>query len=549
MTRPGARLLAALSLALAYPLLLAACGGGTDDGPTGRVSVALAPGARGENDNVWVTVRAAWFHQSAEAPWDAKAPGWRRFSIDGGTTVNLAAPGGGALLPLADDLALPEGTYRQVAVVLASTEDPLEEAAAAAGLLANNQVDRGARRAPLRVPNADQGIRAFGTFRVSAGSVRRIALVLEPWRDVLPFDRGAAAEFLFKPLAEAVDLDGAGAVAGTLDRAAAADGAALFVVAAERAAAGADARRVLATSSVDPATGRFVLYPVPADTGRCDVVVRGTGYDEAVVHRVPVAAGTAPAASPTDLGPPLAMRAALLPGYRVGGTARPTGAAVRFYRRLPNEAALYEVATVQADPFSGRYGAPPLSVSPLWVGTYDGRGSDNAIRLTPIVPLDLSGNPDNGAYALRATAPFCLPGPAGFLPVTPAFAGTDLPLIALAAAFPPSGIGNVAAGTVGIPGAAGRLDNLVVFATLGGLVVNADVLGNPPPGPTRSSYAIADLAGGTAAAPWRPAVYGISAYGWTGASGTLWVGRPENLLADLSRGDGAADLVTLAPAP
>lgn len=73
------------------------------------------------------------------------------------------------------------------------------------------------------------------------------------------------------------------------------------------------------------------------------------------------------------------------------------------------------------------------------------------------------------------------------------------------------------------------MDNVVIFATFGGTILNALSLG-PVGDPPTINNAISNLPGGTAGATFSMASYGVSAYGWrTSVDNTLRIGSPVAL--------------------
>ncbi len=535
----------------------ASCGGGTAGTtppvPTGNVSVYLTDTPSYAFDNAWVTVTQVWFHQSDTAPFDnTTAAGWVRFTMPGGTTINLAAlSGDNNVVRVFDNLALAAGTYRQMLLFLEPTENSRTTSATAAGLAFNNQVDAGTLHAALRVPNAAQGIRVAGTFSVTGGALRRLAVDLNVGRDVLPFNRGTGPEFLLQPRPAVFDLDNAGAIVGFIDNAAAADNTALFEVLAEQFPTGQSAHVVRRAAAIDNATGRFVLYPLaPSTPGQLyDIVIRGVGWRTVIVTSVPVTAGSTPASGATILGTAtsrIPMTAAAIPDFRIAASITATTGALASFHQILGADPPYVIRQANFDPFSGTIADFPLSSDPLNVAPFiAGAFNGGTIVLSPAPPT-----PANGNYFLVAEAP--LYGAGSFPPptspnVTPSTIFSPVVITGLTPALP--AVQTAVGVSAALPIGDATLDNVVLFATYGGTILNA-----LPTGPATSSPVtgpIGNLPGGAAGAPFPAASYGISAYGWltTGTDNVLRVGPPGKL-ASTQTGDAIATFtMQRAPAP
>ncbi|MGE5188686.1 MAG: DUF4382 domain-containing protein, partial [Gemmatimonadota bacterium] len=507
---------------LLLALALSSCGGtaGTVPAGTGHVSVYLTDAPSYAFDNVWVTVKAVWFHKVETAPYDNTASGWVRFPLDNGATVNLAAlPGDSNVVKVFDNLALPAGTYRQILLFLAPTEGALMRSASDNGLAHNNQVDAGPLRAALRVPNATQGIRiADRVFQVDNGALLRIAIDLDVGRDVVPVNRGGISEFILKPRLRSFDLDNAGAIVGSIDLAAAADKTALFEVKAEQVDTGLNVRVVRRAAAVDNNTGRFVLYPL--DPGSYDLVIRGIGHRTCIVTGVgPVARGSTPAMNPATFTSPIAMDNAVLPDYRIGASLLPASSRVLFYQTMVGDSASYEIRVRHVDPFTGRFDNLVLSNDPILVAAYNS-GSPS------FAPGTITEG--SGGFTAIADAPFF--GRGLPLSVTSAYDGHDITISSPSLSNP-----RTVSGTVTVPSGV-ALDNGVIFVVHGGQVVTklqrtaADTATGPHP------YSIGGIPGG-----FEEGFYGVTALGWSNGGGVLAVASPS-AVADLRSGPDTVDL-------
>ncbi len=529
-------------------LVLSTCGGGTNEpvsGATGNVSVALTDRPSYAFDNVWVTVRRVWFHKVATAPFDNTSTAWVRFTLDNGVTVNLAAlSGDNNVRTIFDNLALPTGTYQQMLLFLEPTENARTVSATAAGLTFNNQVDNGALHAALRVPNAAQGVRIAGPFTIVKDTLLSLAIDFDIGRDVLPFHRGAVREFLLQPRPAAFDLGTAGAIVGFIDTAAAADNTALFEVLAEQADA-TGVRSVRRTAAIDNATGKFVLYPLPPGTlaGQLyDIVIRGIGKRTAIVKAVPVTAGTTPASLPTVLGTaakPMPIDNATVADFPIAATSVTTGALAKFYQDIgPGPCVIRQV---NFNPLTGTI--DNLSLSGDQVNTVvfnQATFNGGTITLTPGPP-----SPAIGKYWLVAEAPLydnSATSPTGGIVVSASIFPFPNPAQITAGLNPtapavPTAV-NVDVTVPSTPPSLVPMDNVVLFATFGGTILNAQPLG-PVPGLTVLNNAIVNLPGGSSGTTFSMASYGISAFGWaTSADNVLRVG-PQNTLGKPQTGDAS----------
>ncbi len=545
----------AATLLLFTLFALSSCGGGSS-GPaapagTGNVSVYLTDAPSYAFDNVWVTVSQVWFNPSDTAPFDnTTGTGWVRFTVPG-VTINLAAlSGDNNVIRVFDNLALAEGTYRQMLLFLEPTENGRTASADNAGLLFNNQVDAGTLHAALRVPNAAQGIRVAGTFTVTAGALLRLAVDLNIGRDVLPFNRGVVKEFLLQPRPAVFDLDNAGAIVGFIDNVTAADNTVLLEVLAEQFTAGQSAHVVRRAAAVDNATGKFVLYPLaPTTTGQLyDIVIRGIGRRTVIVTGVPVTTGTTPADNATNLGTsakPITMDNAATPDFRIAATITATSGALGTFHQILGTDPPYVVRQANFDPLSGTIADFPLSSDQINSSVF----SVGAFNGGTIVFSQVPTTPTNGSYFLVAESPLYTASgfPAPLNPnVTTSTIFSPVVITGLTPALPavPTIVNiNAALQAADLP-----LDNLVLFATYGGTILNARAVLSVAASPVADS--IVNLPGGAAGAPFSAATYGISAYGWRTSGDNVLRIAPPDKLARTQTGDATVSFtMQRAPAP
>jgi len=515
-----------LPLFLAFAL--SACTLPPPSAETGNVTIVLTDSPGFAFDNAWVTVRAVWFHKVETAPFDSTSTGWVRFPLDPAMTLNLAALSGGTVRTVFDNLALPPGTYRQLLLFLEPTENALTPSAMANGLRFNNQVDAGSLRAALRVPNAAQGIRLAGPFQIDNAALLRLAVDFDIGHGVIPFNRGAVQEFILQPRLRAFDLDNAGAIVGFIDTAAAGDNTAFFEVLAEQIDTTLGGRVVRRAAAVNNATGRFVLYPLVPGTASTayDIVIRGIGWQTTIVKTVPVNGGTTPGSGATVRGT-AAKPIPMTPGidFRIDGSITATsGALAKFYQTLGTDAP-YVIRQTNFDPLSGTIGNFPLAAGQVNVDTFNPTTYNGGT----IILIGQTPTPANGSYLLVAESPLYNPSasPSGGLPVNPSSALSPFTITGLTPTSPavPTNI-NV---TATVPFSVVPMDNVVLFATFGGTILNALPLGNVPDA-TILTNAVMNIPGGQSGSPFSLAFYGVSAYGWTtGADNVLRIGTPVPL--------------------
>ncbi len=476
--------------------------GSTPTGSTavGAVQISLTDAPAYGYDHVWITVKDIWFNTASEA--EPEQAGWFRFPLASPVTLDLLDLGNGAIsVPVWDGIELPEGTYQQIRVHLAATEDALAASAADAGLTYNNEVDvtDPAASYPLRVPDARRGIRLEGSFEVKKNEKLKIAVDFDAGHDVVKIDHDGVTDYILKPRLASFDLDNAGAIIGHIDAASAANRfTAQFVIKAEQLAPGGMVHVVRrATFVADPATGLFVLYPLLP--GNYDVLIRGIGYETTIIRNVPVVKGTTPQSDATDI-PTITMTASSVPGYPVNASiTSPTGAWVDFYQTLPGDGEVpYEVRFRHFDPLTGRFAGFLLSSDPLRVGVYDPSG----ISLTTTAPVE-----GNGGFKAEAGA--ILHERSGFMTVTQ---GSPVASFGTLNVIAPATSRSVSGAIIIPQDKTGLMDRGVLFAVHGGMIVNAmQADGLMDHG---GSYALSNLPGGSSVQPIPMAFYGIEAFGW-----------------------------------
>ncbi len=515
------RYLAFLAIVLSV-FTLYACGGGSGGGgsTTGSAAVSLTD-APGDYDHVYITVEDIWFHTDGTAgPADA---GWQRFPLVTPVTVDLIQLSNGIVgSPIWDNLAVPVGTYQQIRLVLAGTEDALTASASDVGLKYNNEVNvvGDPTHYPLRIPDVHRGIRLAGTFPITAGGKLRLAIDFDAGHDVVDILRNGLTEYILKPRLAYCGLDDAGAIVGSIDpvSAATATTSSHFVIKAEQVndTSNPQYHVIKRWTGVNPLTGKFVLYPLKP--GTYDIVLRGLGYQTVIAKGVPVTSGTTPiTAMPISM---ITMSTASAPDYTVGAAiTSPTGAWVNFYQTLPGAGELpYEIRFRHFNPITGQFSGFKLSADPIRVGTYSG-GIISGLPAT---------TPQEGPGAFSAVADAILYDRS----VSQIVSSVTPTPISFGQLSPTSGISRSISGTIRVSSSdMGMMTNGILFAVHDGLIVNTMSVVTQMSG--GGIYTMANLPGGSPTTPLPEAFYGVEALGWS--SSALWIGFPR--VADLRTSD------------
>ena len=332
------RLLPVASATLAALSLLSACGGGGGgDSPaangTLRLSLTDAPSCG--YDNAFVTVEKVRVHKSSSAG-DADA-GWSEVVLAVPLRVDLLSLNNGTLLPLGQT-ELPAGNYTQMRLVLAANT--------AAQPMANAVIPSGSRETALTTPSGPQsGLKMNVNLEVPAGQVADFAIDFDACRSFVK--AGNSGKVLLKPVLSVIPiLSTAGQrIVGFVDPALIQDGTTV--------SAQLDGTALRATPP--DATGRFVLYPVPA--GNYDLVITAAGRVNAVMTGVPVSAtsSTVIGSDAARIDTPVSLASHVASGtVTVRGSAVDTGAAVRALQALDGGPTI-EAGYSAADAVTGVY--------------------------------------------------------------------------------------------------------------------------------------------------------------------------------------------------
>jgi hypothetical protein len=316
----------------AATLLLAACGGGGgnagDSGTMGTLRASLTDAPSCGYDAVNVTIDRVRVHQSAGAA-DTDS-GWSEVVVSPAKRVDLLTLTNGVLEALGQT-QLPAGTYTQVRLVLAPND--------AANPLANAVTPTGGTETALATPSGTQtGVKLNANVTVTPEQIADIVLDFDACKSVVK--RGNSGQYNLTPVVAVTPVlsDAGMRVIGFVDPALALPTTSVSVQLAG----------VPAKATVPDATGRFVLYPVPA--GNYDLVVSAAGRVTAVMTGVPVTTTAFTTVNSTTL--PIAPPAATL--RSVTGSVTPASATVRAMQALTGGPTV-EVQWGAVDALSGAF--------------------------------------------------------------------------------------------------------------------------------------------------------------------------------------------------
>ncbi len=341
MSHPTRRCLALYGLPVVAAAALAACGGGGGDAgqpsvsTTGTLRVSLTDAPACGFDHVYVTVEKVRVHSSASAA--TTDGGWTDITLATPQRIDLLALSNGALTTLGQ-AQLPAGTYQQLRLVLSANTT--------ANPLANSVVPIGGAEQAVDTPSgAQSGIKLNANMTVAADKVADFAIDFDACKSFVR--AGNSGKVIMKPVLALIPMlsDAGQRIVGFVDAALANGGATVSVQ------SGGVPVRMTPTD----ATGKFVLYPVPA--GSYDLVVTAQGRANAVVTGVPVTttAYTYVGSDTVRLVPPASAASAVVRGtVKLAGSTANTEGTVRALQALTGGPSV-EVAFANADSASGAY--------------------------------------------------------------------------------------------------------------------------------------------------------------------------------------------------
>lgn len=350
MSTTSARTLKALSIWLPACAVLAACGGGGgygDGSPTpappppppvsqqGTVRLSLTDAPACGLDHAFVTVEKVRIHASASA--EATDAGWTDITLAAPTRIDLLSLTNGTLASLGQ-ANLPAGSYQQIRLMLSANT--------AANPFANAVVPTGGNAQAVDTPSALQsGLKLNANLAVAANQVADFAIDFDACKSFVR--AGNSGKVLLKPVLSLIPMlsDAGQRIVGYVDLSLAQGGATVS----------AQVAGVPVRATPTDATGKFILYPVPA--GTYDLVITANGRSNAVVTGVPVTttAYTTLGADTVRLSPPVAPVSAALSGtFMLAGSAADTDGSVAVSQGLAGGPSV-QVAFAAADSVSGAY--------------------------------------------------------------------------------------------------------------------------------------------------------------------------------------------------
>jgi hypothetical protein len=381
---------------VAAAALLAACGGGGSSVSAtgqGTLRVALTDAPSCGFDEVNVTVQKVRVHQSSAAA-DSDA-GWSEVVLNPARRVNLLDLTNGVLAELGQT-ELPAGTYTQLRLQLASNGSTAP--------YANSVVPTGGTETPLDTPSAQQsGLKMNLNLTVAANELADLVLDFDACKSVVT--RGASGRYNLKPVVTVlprVRLDGL-----------VAEGMVAPAIALPTTTVSLQLAGVPVRATVPDATGRFVLYPVPA--GTYDLVVSADGRVTAVMTGVPISDSSRTFATPmgTAIDPPAGTPRNITGVVSITGSttipvatmrARQTVATSTVERQSTlNDAVTgsYALKVVAGAPVSTAYSASATTLSFVADPTADHAGKlQVAASADGLLPLSLPADVTAGDVAL-----------------------------------------------------------------------------------------------------------------------------------------------------
>ena len=280
-------------LAMAMAVGLVACGGGgggiggTGITPQGTVRFAVTDAPACGFDSVNVTIQKVRVHKDAGAV-DADA-GWSEVVVSPAKRVDLLGLTNGVLEELGQ-ASLPAGKYTQLRLILGANDSNTP--------LANSVLPTGGSETALTTPSGQQsGAKLNVDIDVAAGKVADFVLDFDACKSVVT--RGNSGGYNLKPVIQVIArLSDAGMrVVGYVDPS----------IARTTTTVSVQLDGLLVKSTPPDATGKFVLYPVPA--GTYDLVVTSPGHATAVMTGVPVITTAVTTVNP--LSAPIVLPASL----------------------------------------------------------------------------------------------------------------------------------------------------------------------------------------------------------------------------------------------
>lgn len=401
---------AGILLPFTIMLFLSACGSGggssksssNNDTPaplTGTLNIKATDGAATEYDHVWVTLTGAAINSNANAVWSQADSSWQSLTLATPITIDLAALENGNLSDVLATFTLPVGSYKQIRLFLAGSEDQLTSSAQAtatnqsSALKWNNQIEftdsSGViHEAPLEFPYPSQGVRIQGAFTVSSVNILNVGIDFDLEKELIPYQLGSSTAFTFNgDQINYFDLSGTGGIVGQLDASQlcpvdnrnvpTSTTSCAYDIQAKAELVSADGKRHYSALStrVNPKTGAFTLYPLnQLDSSQnalfYDVVIQGKQMETIIATDVQPTVGT----NPTNLQlTPISLNL-LSTEYQaqLSSPASPLTEGHSVFQQTVSSGGLpYEIKWVNTDPFTGLFNTPvTLEIGTVQVGKF-----------------------------------------------------------------------------------------------------------------------------------------------------------------------------------
>jgi hypothetical protein len=336
------------SACAAAAIALAACGGGggSSDAGSGTLRLALTDAPACGYDAVNVTIERVRVHQSGSAG-DNDA-GWSDLVVTPKQRVNLLSLTNGVLQELGQT-PLPAGRYTQMRLVLAPNGN---------APFANSVVPSGGSEVALTTPSGQQsGLKLNVGIEVGANQIADVVLDFDACKSVVP--RGNSGQYNLKPVIAVIPrITDVGRIEGHVHPS----------IAAATLVSVQSAGETVKATPPDPATGKFVLYPVPV--GSYALVLTNPARATATVTGVPVVAASAPTVVGAASAPLLPPAAASAPRTVTGSvtTTPPASASVRALQTVATAPVFtaIEVAWTAANDLDGSFSLALPLAAPVW---------------------------------------------------------------------------------------------------------------------------------------------------------------------------------------
>jgi hypothetical protein len=480
----------------------------------GQVNLSVTDGPSDNFNHVWVTIASISFHTSATETWSAADATWQTVTLPSPVTVDLAQLNNGALNNLFAGMQLPNGTYRQIRLFFVGPDAPLTASSLAINdnesppqsLQWNDQVEYTnsagvVNEAALEMAYPMQGVQLIGTFAVTSGSSLNLAVDFDLDKIIVPFRHDGTEAFTMRGDLRYFDLNQSGAIAGQIDptklcpvgQPAVTCAYNLFVHAELLSSDGS--RHVAArTTSINPATGQFVLYPVAVvdlngNPLTYDVVIRGRNMDTLLVTGITPTSGATPGSGAIQMQSSVISPTIAATEYsaQFSSALQPLTSGWGIFQQTLPSGVPYEIRWGNTDPFAGLLFNPiKLEIAPLLVAAYNGGGTLNFSSVTPVEGLGGYNVATNDVVYYNLSTSTLITAPAAGVTTT-SFVPPAPTLV--------SGVQNgTASGTITISGASSFDHATLVISHFASIVTSQDVSGALTAG---GSFSVSSLPSGS----------------------------------------------------